>query len=184
MTPLKATSALIAGSLLLTTFAAQADFTLHGEAGEHYTNLAFATNQAAPGMTVNGNWAHSDNDGDIAGLGLGLNLKLGPFLVTMGGKGLYLNPKDGDEGYAVAVGGGAQLPLGDRVTFFGESYYSPDSLSSGVEDYVEANAGMRVRVIQSMEVEAGYRYMDMAGKHSHRDNVVADGAYAAIRYTF
>jgi hypothetical protein len=32
---------------------------------------------------------HSDNDGDAAGLGLGLNIPLGPFLATVGGKGVY-----------------------------------------------------------------------------------------------
>ncbi len=67
-------------------------------------------------MTFNGNWAHSDNDGDVAGLGMGYNFNLGPFLLTLGGKALYLNPQDSDEGYAVALGGGAQLPLGQYFT--------------------------------------------------------------------
>jgi hypothetical protein len=35
---------------------------------------------------------------DPAGLGLGLNIPLGPFLATVGGKGVYTNPKQGDEG--------------------------------------------------------------------------------------
>lgn len=30
--------------------------------------------------------------------------------MTLGGKAVYLNPKDGDEGYAIAAGGGAELP--------------------------------------------------------------------------
>ncbi|MDT9121723.1 YfaZ family outer membrane protein, partial [Escherichia coli] len=76
---------------------------------------------------------------------------------------------DGDEGYAIALGGGAQLPLGDFFTLFGEAYYSPDSMSSGVDEYLEANAGLRVNIIKSMSIEAGYRYIDMAGKHDHRD---------------
>lgn len=175
---------LATGCLLLGTTAANAGVTLHGEAGEHYTNLAGSWNAASPGLTMSGNWAHSDNDGDVAGLGVGLNLPLGPVLVNMGGKALYLNPQDGDEGYAVAMGGGVQLPLGDHVTVFGEGWYSPDSLSSGVEDYKEANAGVRVRLIDSLEVEGGYRYMDMAAKHHGHDNVIADGAYAAVRYSF
>jgi hypothetical protein len=40
--------------------------------------------------------------------------------MTLGGKGVYLNPKDGDEGYAIAAGGGAELPLGQYFTLFGE----------------------------------------------------------------
>jgi opacity protein-like surface antigen len=175
-------------AVLITTLGAaataNASVNLHGEAGTEFTNLSASFGADNPGLTFNGNWAHSDDDGDIAGLGMGFNLPLGPVLFTVGGKALYLNPKDGDEGYAVAVGGGAQIPLGDFITVFGEGYYSPDSLSSGVEDYVEANAGVRVKIIKSMSIEAGYRYMDMAGKHDHRDNKLADGAYAGFNFTF
>ena len=49
-------------------------------------------------MTFSSQWAHSDNDGDSAGLGMGYNFNVGPFLMTLGGKAVYLNPKDGDEG--------------------------------------------------------------------------------------
>ena len=164
-----------------TTFAS---LNLHGEAGSEFTNLSASFGAEHPGMAVSGNWAHSDNDGDTAGLGLGYNFNLGPFLLTAGGKALYLNPKDGDEGYAIALGGGAQLPLGDFVTLFGESYYSPDSMSSGVNDYLEANAGVRINIIKSMNIEAGYRYINMTGKHNHRDNKLADGAYAGFNFRF
>ncbi|EIW8579736.1 porin [Klebsiella aerogenes] len=161
-----------------------ASVNLHGEAGSEFTNLSASFNPQAPGMTFNGNWAHSDNDGDTVGLGMGYNFDLGPFLLTAGGKVVYLNPNDGDEGYAIALGGGAQLPLGDFFTLFGEAYYSPDSMSSGVDEYLEANAGLRVNIIKSMSIEAGYRYIDMAGKHDHRDNVLADGAYAGFNFRF
>lgn len=44
--------------------AAFASVNLHGEAGSEFTNLSASFNPQAPGMTFNGNWAHSDNDGD------------------------------------------------------------------------------------------------------------------------
>ncbi len=74
--------------------AACASVNLHGEAGEEFTNLSASFGAEEPGMTFNGNWAHSDNDGDVAGLGMGYNFNLGPFLLTLGGKALYLNPQD------------------------------------------------------------------------------------------
>ena len=49
-----------------------------------------------------GKWSHNDDDGDVAGVGLGLNLPLGPLMATVGGKGVYTNPNYGDEGYAAA----------------------------------------------------------------------------------
>jgi hypothetical protein len=79
---------------------------------------------------MTGNWTHNDDDGDAASLGLGLNIPLGPFLATVGGKGIYTNPNNGDEGYAAAVGGGLQWKIGDSFGLFGEYYYSPDSLSA------------------------------------------------------
>ncbi|STT55677.1 outer membrane protein, YfaZ [Klebsiella pneumoniae] len=57
-----------------------------GEAGEHYTNLGVGFGTESTGLAVSGNWLHSDNDGDAAGLGLELNIPLGPFLATVGGK--------------------------------------------------------------------------------------------------
>lgn len=62
-----------------------------GEAGEHYTNLGVGFGTESTGTAVSGNWLHSDNDGDAAGLGTGLNIPLGPFLATVGGKGIYTN---------------------------------------------------------------------------------------------
>lgn len=90
--------------------AACAAVNLHGEAGAEFTNLSASFGAGEPGMTFSSQWAHSDNDGDSVGLGMGYNFNLGPFLMTPGGKAVYLNPKDGDEGYAIAAGGGAELP--------------------------------------------------------------------------
>lgn len=97
--------------------------------------LASASAPNPPALAVSGNWLHSDNDGDAAGLGTGLNIPLGPFLATVGGKGIYTNPKQGDEGYAAAVGGGLQWKIGDSFRLYGDYYYSPDSLSSGIDSY-------------------------------------------------
>jgi hypothetical protein len=174
--------ALAAAMALVSASANAVNFT--GEAGEHYTNLALGFGTTTPGLAVSANWAHSDNDGDIAGLGLGLNVPLGPILATVGGKALYLNPSDGSEGYALAVGGGLQLPLGSHFTVFGEGYYAPDSLSSGVNDYVEANAGLRWNVIPLLTVDAGYRYIEMAGKDGDKNNVLADGPYIGAALNF
>ncbi len=97
--------------------------------------MGFGFGTETSGIAVSGNWAHSEDDGDIAGLGLGYNIPLGPFLGTVGGKGVYLNPNAGSEGYAIAVGGGLQWQIASSFSIFGEYYYSPDSLSSGVKEY-------------------------------------------------
>lgn len=65
---------------------------INGQAGEDYTNLGFGMGRETTGLAVSGNWMHNDDDGDVAGLGLGLNIPLGPLLATVGGKGVYTNP--------------------------------------------------------------------------------------------
>lgn len=80
----------LAGMMMVSSAAHAISVT--GEAGEHYTNLGVGFGTESTGLAVSGNWLHSDNDGDAAGLGLGLNIPLGPFLATVGGKGIYTNP--------------------------------------------------------------------------------------------
>ncbi|UMX88947.1 YfaZ family protein [Klebsiella pneumoniae] len=153
-----------------------------GEAGEHYTNLGVGFGTESTGLAVSGNWLHSDNDGDAAGLGLGLNIPLGPFLATVGGKVLPQS-KQGDEGYAAAVGGGLrwrnrrQLPPVRRCTTL-------SSLSSGIDSYQEANVGASWTIMRPLSIQAGYRYLNLAGKDGNRDNTIADGPYIGASASF
>ncbi|HHS9593208.1 YfaZ family outer membrane protein [Raoultella planticola] len=172
----------LAGMMFVSTAANAISVT--GQAGEHYTNLAVGFGTESSGLAVTGNWMHSDNDGDAAGLGLGLNIPLGPFLATVGGKGVYTNPKSGDEGYAAAVGGGLQWKIGDSFRLFGEYYYSPDSLSSGIQSYQEANAGASWTIMRPLSIEAGYRYLNLEGKDGNKDSTIADGPYLGVSASF
>ena len=178
----KSIFASLAGMMFVSTAAHAISFS--GQAGEHYTNLGVGFGTESTGLAVTGNWLHNDDDGDAAGLGLGLNIPLGPFLATVGGKGVYTNPNNGDEGYAAAVGGGLQWKIGDSFRLFGEYYYSPDSLSSGIDSYQEANAGARFTIMRPLSIEAGYRYLNLAGKDGNRDNAVADGPYVGVNASF
>lgn len=172
----------IAGLMMMS--AAANAITLSGQAGEKYTNLGVSFGTETPGLAMSGNWTHNDNDGDVVGIGLGLNVPLGPLLFTVGGKGVYTNPDDGDEGYAAAIGGGMLWKIGDSFGLFGEYYYSPDSLSSGIESYEEANAGARWTILRPITIEAGYRYLNLNGKDGNRDSAIADGPYVGMSVGF
>ncbi|MCU6665217.1 MAG: YfaZ family outer membrane protein [Silvania sp.] len=171
------------GGLMFVSAAANA-ISISGQAGEDYTNLGFGFGTETSGLALSGNWTNNDDEGDIASLGLGLNIPLGPFLATVGGKGIYTNPKAGDEGYAAAVGGGLQWKIGDSFALFGEYYYSPDSLSSGIDSYEEANAGARWTIMRPITLEAGYRYLNLSGKDGDRDSAIADGPYVGVSAGF
>lgn len=99
----------LAGMLLVS--ASVNAMSISGQAGKEYTNIGVGFGTESTGLALSGNWTHNDDDGDVAGVGLGLNLPLGPLMATVGGKGVYTNPNYGDEGYAAAVGGGLQWKL-------------------------------------------------------------------------
>ena len=168
----------LAGMLLVS--ASVNAMSISGQAGKEYTNIGVGFGTETTGLALSGNWTHNDDDGDVAGVGLGLNLPLGPLMATVGGKGVYTNPNYGDEGYAAAVGGGLQWKIGNSFRLFGEYYYSPDSLSSGIQSYEEANAGARYTIMRPVSIEAGYRYLNLSGKDGNRDNAVADGPYVGV----
>lgn len=65
----------LAGMMFVST-AANA-ISVSGQAGEHYTNLGVGFGTESTGLAVTGNWLHNDDDGDAAGLGLGLNIPWG-----------------------------------------------------------------------------------------------------------
>ena len=92
----------LAGMLLVS--ASVNAMSISGQAGKEYTNIGVGFGTETTGLALSGNWTHNDDDGDVAGVGLGLNLPLGPLMATVGGKGVYTNPNYGDEGYAAAVG--------------------------------------------------------------------------------
>ncbi len=39
---------------------------------------------------------------------------------------------------------------------------SPDSLSSGIQSYEEANAGARYTIMRPVSIERGYRYLNLS----------------------
>ncbi len=113
----------LAGMLLVS--ASVNAMSISGQAGKEYTNIGVGFGTESTGLALSGNWTHNDDDGDVAGVGLGLNLPIGPLMATVGGKGVYTNPNYGDEGYAAAVGGGLQMENWQQLPFVGEYYYSP-----------------------------------------------------------
>lgn len=157
---------------------------IRGQAGEHYTNVQVGLGTESLGLATTANWSRSDDDGDVFGLGMGLNLPVGPLMATVGGKALYLQPENNDNGFAAAVGGGLRWRMTKSISLYGEGYYAPDSLTSGINSYYEATSGVRLRILRPLSVEAGYRYVKMEGKDGNKNNVVADGPYLGASVGF
>lgn len=180
---MKKTLVACAAGLLFVAGSANA-ISLSGEVGQHYTNLGVGMGTSSSGIGISGNWARSDHDGNVGSLGLNFSLPVGPLMATVGGKALYLSPEDGKSGGALAVGGGLQWTVNRYFTLYGEGYFAPESLTSGVKAYNEANGGLRWNVFRPLNVDVGYRYINMQGKDGKRDNTLADGPYVGVGLSF
>lgn len=155
-----------------------------GEVGEYYINFGVGFGIEFIGLVVLGNWLYSDNDGDVVGLGLGFNILLGLFFVIVGGKGIYINLKQGDEGYVVVVGGGLQWKIGDSFCLYGDYYYFLDLFFSGIDSYQEVNVGVSWIIMCLFSIQVGYCYLNLVGKDGNCDNIIVDGLYIGVSVSF
>ena len=42
----------------------------------------------------------------------------------------------------------------------------------------------RDTIMRPVSIEAGYRYLNLAGKNGNRDNAIADGPYVGVNASF
>lgn len=173
----------LAGSLLLATATAQA-ISFSGEAGEDYAGASAGFGLGIPGLAGSVSYSHGKNSNDVYGFGLGYTIPVGALSLTLGGKALYLNQDRGSDGYGVALGGGLQWPLNRYFSLYGEGYYAPDAFTSHVDHYVEAKGGVRWQVFRPLNLDVGYRYINMAGESGRADNKVADTFYIGAGLSF
>ncbi|MDR7342937.1 opacity protein-like surface antigen [Pantoea alhagi] len=170
-------------ALMLATGAAQA---IEGsvDVGEHYTNLNVGLGTTSPGLSLSGNWMRSDHDGDVSGLRLGYNVEIGSVFLTPGIKAMWIDPQDGKDGFAAAVGAGVSLPVTKMIGLYGEYYYSPEAFTDHLDSYQEASGGISFTPISLLNVRVGYKYAELNNKGSRKDNVLADGPYigASLRF--
>ncbi|MBK2653277.1 YfaZ family outer membrane protein, partial [Escherichia coli] len=54
----------------------------------------------------------------------------------------------------------------------------------GIDSYQEANVGASWTIMRPLSIQAGYRYLNLAGKDGNRDNTIADGPYIGASASF
>ena len=65
----------VLAGMLLVSASANA-ISISGQAGKEYTNIGVGFGTESTGLALSGYWTHNDDDGDVAGVGLGLKLPL------------------------------------------------------------------------------------------------------------
>ncbi|CDG20913.1 conserved exported protein of unknown function [Xenorhabdus poinarii G6] len=180
---MKSFIAISVASLFFITGSANA-LSIDGQWGKHHTSTSVGIGDKYQGLSLTGNWTRSDHNGQVSSLGLGFGLPVWKLAATVGAKGLYLSPKDGRDGAALAVGGGLSWAVIPSLSVYGEVYGSPSGLTSGMDSYAEATGGLRYNLLGPVHIDGGYRVIDIKGSKGYRSHKVSDGFYAGIGVSF
>ncbi|SFU41837.1 YfaZ family outer membrane protein [Xenorhabdus koppenhoeferi] len=172
-----------AASLLFVTGSANA-ISADIQVGKHNTSTSVGIGDKNAGLSLNGNWTRSDHNGQLGSLGLAFGLPFGPLTAKVGGKALYLSPKDGKDGAALAGGIGFSWAVTSSLSLYGEAYGSPSGLMSGMDSYTEAAGGLRYTLFKPLSIDGGYRVINIKGKNGNRSNKVSDGFYIGAGVSF
>ena len=155
------------------------------EKGKSWTNVEAEMGRNSSGLYVHGNWLKNTDDGEqTGGVGAGYNLGVGPVMLNVGAKALYIGPKKGATGLVVPVGGGLRVNLDNRYALYGEGYTAPNGFGNSVSSYTEANAGVSWAPISILTLKAGYRYAGVEGKKGRPDHTIYDGLYVSAAASF
>lgn len=179
----------VAGSALamMMAFAGQVQaIDMGAKAGTHFTELEGGMGRQTSGLYVDGNWAKNTQNGrQAAGVGAGFNIPVGPAMINLGAKAVYLQGSTSDnEGVAFPVGGGINIPFTDSLAFYAEGYAAPDSLTNRTKNYVEADGGFSWIPMAPVKVKAGYRYIGVDGSAGNPNERIIDGAYLGAELDF
>ena len=88
------------------------------------------------------------------------------------------------QGFAVALGGGAQYSFNSMWGLYGEYYYAPEGLTDHLDSYQEAAGGLSFTPISLLNLRVGYQYIELNNKGGRKDNVLVDGPYVGASLRF
>ncbi|MBF7957416.1 YfaZ family outer membrane protein [Rahnella victoriana] len=159
---------------------------LGAKAGTDFTELNVGMGRQTSGLYIEGNWAKNTQNGrQIGGVSSGFNIPLGPAMINLGAKALYMQGSTSDnEGVAFPIGGGITVSFTDSLAFYAEGYSAPDALSNRVKSYTEADAGFSWVPVEPLKLKAGYRYVGLDGTAGNPDERIIDGAYLGAEMDF
>ncbi len=159
----------------------QVDFSLNNDAfAARYTSARMGN-----GASVDADWFHHVDRGNVIGLGLKIDQSRGSSTVSLGGKVVVIS-NDWKDASALALGGSFSVGMaGDpRVRFGGHAWVAPAVTSFGDADgFLDFGLRVGYRVLDRGEVYLGYRYINV-GYENHRDLKVEDGLMLGMELSF
>jgi len=164
------------------TFADSADLALSGKTVE-----ASYRRNITEGVSAVGTWLHQEGDINLAGIGLYGGGRRGDAGAFIGAKAFWVDT-EGPKGQGIAIGGAVAYELIPRVTVEANAHYAPHVTSyEDIEGYQEWGVRLTVQVLQSANVFAGFRdiNLEVPAGHNHSDQLdLLRGGYAGFTLYF
>lgn len=130
-------------------------------------------------------YMHSDDediDADQLSYTFSTKGKVDLFDIMLGAR-LFLLDAESQDGYGVALGGGASMEVIDKLTLGVEAFFSPDIITGGdLENTLEIDFRAGYQLIDNGTVFLGYRIFEVDTDVGDID--IYDGAYVGIKFTF
>lgn len=159
----------------------QVDFALNNDA----FSASYTSSRLGNGASVDADWFHHVNRGNVVGLGLKIDQFRGGDSVSLGGK-LVVISNDVKDASALALGGAFSvgLPGEPRVRFGGHAWFAPSVTSfADTDGFTDIDLRVGYRVLDRGELYVGYRYINV-GYKNHRDLTVQDGLMVGMNLSF
>lgn len=151
---------------------------------DHSVRAAYDTELTLSGLDLSFEGLHNTDDGNLAGVGLGLRANANPtgspVTVLIGVKALWLDPNYSgvSSGEALALGGGVHFPLPgyNRIVFGGYIYWAPRVTSFGnSRRFLEEEVRGGYRLLPNGMAYIGYRHVTAA--FDNTDNLTIDNGF-------
>ncbi len=149
-------------------------------AGRKYTDLTVGFGTLSPGVFLAGDYLQSRNDQWLVGLTLGYRFEVDGLTIGPAVRGVIVEPRNGKSGSAKLLGVDASYAFNDMFGVYG-SYYRSPSLPEKIKSYNavrhEIEGGFSFSPMPLFNVRIGYQYLEIKGKNSGKNSIMADGPY-------
>ncbi|HEY4126874.1 MAG TPA: YfaZ family outer membrane protein [Gammaproteobacteria bacterium] len=170
--------------------AAQASNTLDFNLASNAVAADFSTSLTDTGVEGSLGFLHHTDRVDLFDAGLdvvGNASPVGsPLIFGVGGKFFYINPKDKDNGEALAIGAHFRYtwPYFNRFAIAGELYYAPNIVAfQSADRFWEGRLTANYQILRNADAYVGYRYVS-ASFNSGPSTTLDSSVILGINVTF
>ena len=141
-------------------------------------------NQISKTVEAGAQYIYHENNGSFADIKVNATHANGIHQIAMGGKLIASFTKNRKNAQAIALGGTYRLVFSQQFALHLQGYYTPSVLAfSSLDQYAELDAHIEFKVIPTLAILGGYRYMPLKYDNESKLNF-QDNFYFGAKFNF